>query len=468
MQYHIWTLGCQMNVADSQRLASELERLGHHAADQPDDADIYVINTCVVRQSAEDKAYGRLRELAQIKQQQPDKIIGLMGCLVGVRDPLRLRQQLPQVDVFLPPSDPQPMLDFLGDLDTERDALIQDAADRATREQLQDMADEGVIILPAHEQGSLISAHVPVVYGCSHACAFCIIPYRRGVEKSRPVGEIVGHVRSLARQGVKEVTLLGQIVDRYGKDVPDGPNLAQLLRIVHEIAEQEGVERIRFLTSHPNWMTTELLDTVAELPRVMSQIEVPVQAGNDEVLQRMRRGYTVAQYRDLVETIRARIPNVAIHCDIIVGFPGETAEQFDDTYNLLADLKLDKVHLARYSPRPHTVSQRSMPDDVSPAEKKRRHAALEQLQAQVVAEINSKFLGQTVEVLVEDQVKGKWRGRTPQNKLVFFEDAAQNWFGKLAQIEITWTGPWSMQGRVPGSADATTPPADIIPLTVSH
>ena len=467
MQYHIWTLGCQMNVADSQRLASELERLGHHAAAQPDDADIYVINTCVVRQSAEDKAYGRLRELAQIKQDQPQKIIGLMGCLVGVRDPLRLRQQLPQVDVFLPPSDPQPMLDFLGDLDTERDALLQDAADRATREQLQDMADEGVIILPAHEQGSLISAHVPGVYGCSHACAFCIIPYRRGVEKSRPVGEIVGHVRSLARQGVKEVTLLGQIVDRYGKDVPDGPNLAQLLRVVHDIAEQEGVERIRFLTSHPNWMTTELLDTVAALPRIMPQIEVPVQAGNDEVLSRMRRGYTVAQYRALVDEIRARIPDVAIHCDIIVGFPGETAEQFDDTVNLLADLKLDKVHLARYSPRPHTVSQRTMPDDVSPAEKKRRHAALDQLQAQVVAEINSKYLGHTVEVLVEDRVKGKWRGRTPQNKLVFFEDAAQDWFGKLAQVEITWTGPWSMQGRLPGRADAATPPAEIIPLRVS-
>ena len=467
MQYHIWTLGCQMNVADSQRLASELERLGHHAAAQPDDADIYVINTCVVRQSAEDKAYGRLRELAQIKQDQPQKIIGLMGCLVGVRDPLRLRQQLPQVDVFLPPSDPQPMLDFLGDLDTERDALLQDAADRATREQLQDMADEGVIILPAHEQGSLISAHVPVVYGCSHACAFCIIPYRRGVEKSRPVGEIVGHVRSLARQGVKEVTLLGQIVDRYGKDVPDGPNLAQLLRVVHDIAEQEGVERIRFLTNHPNWMTTELLDTVAALPRIMPQIEVPVQAGNDEVLSRMRRGYTVAQYRALVDEIRARIPDVAIHCDIIVGFPGETDEQFDDTVNLLADLKLDKVHLARYSPRPHTVSQRTMPDDVSPAEKKRRHAALDQLQAQVVAEINSKYLGHTVEVLVEDRVKGKWRGRTPQNKLVFFEDAAQDWFGKLAQVEITWTGPWSMQGRLPGRADAATPPAEIIPLRVS-
>lgn len=460
MHYHIWTLGCQMNVADSQRLASELERLGHHAAPDPDDADILVINTCVVRQSAEDKAYGRLGELAKVKAAHPDKVIGLMGCLVGVRDPLRLREKLPQVDVFLPPSDPGPMVDFLRDRSAESEARDIAANERALRDHLQDTASDsdGVLILPVQERGSLVSAHVPVVYGCSHACAFCIIPYRRGVEVSRPVGEIVGHVRSLARQDVKEVTLLGQIVDRYGKDVPDGPNLAQLLRIVHEVAEQEGVARIRFLTSHPNWMTAELLDTVAELPRVMPQIEVPVQAGNDQVLENMRRGYTVQQYRDLVDLIRARIPGVAIHCDIIVGFPGETEAQFMDTYHLLADLKLDKVHLARYSPRPHTVSARKMQDDVPAEEKKRRHTMLEELQAQVCAEINAQYLGQTVEVLVEDLHKGKWRGRTPQNKLVFFEDEAQDWRGRLATVEVTWTGPWSMQARLPGTAqDARDP-----------
>ena len=449
MRYHIWTLGCQMNVADSQRLASELELLGHHAATDPDDADIMVINTCVVRQSAEDKAYGRLRELAQVKRLYPDKVIGLMGCLVGVKDPLRLREKLPHVDVFLPPSDPTPMVEFLRDRAAEGEARALDEAARQVRDQLQDFAgEEGALVLPATERGTLVSAHVPVVYGCSHACTFCIIPYRRGVEKSRPVGEIVGHVRSLARQGVREVTLLGQIVDRYGKDVPDGPNLAQLLRIVHDVAEQEGIYRIRFLTSHPNWMTDELLDTVAELPRVMPQIEVPVQAGNDEVLARMRRGYTVAQYRELIARIRERIPGVAIHCDVIVGFPGETEAQFQDTYDLLAELRLDKVHLARYSPRPHTVSARTMPDDVPAEEKKRRHAALEALQEQIVAEINQQYLGQTVEVLVEDQVKGKWRGRTPQNKLVFFSDDSHDWRGQLAQVQVIWTGPWSMQARL--------------------
>ncbi len=444
MKYHIWTLGCQMNVADSQRLASELERLGHHAAEDPDQADIMVVNTCVVRQSAEDKGLNRLMTLRNLKENHPEKVIGVMGCMVGVRDPLRLRQRLPFVDVFMPPSEPGPMLRFLADSELEAEALLREADARQQRDALQD----GDLILPTQEQGQLISAHVPVVYGCSHACSFCIIPFRRGIERSRSVGEIVAHVRSLALQGVKEITLLGQIVDRYGKDIDDGPDLADLLHIVHDVAEETGLERIRFLTSHPNWMTDKLLDTVAELPRVMPHIEVPVQAGDDEVLRRMKRGYTSDDYRRLIANIRARIPNVAINTDIIVGFPGETDAQFQQTYDLLAELKLDKAHLARYSPRPHTLSDRTMPDDVPDDEKKRRHQALEALQAEVVAEINQHYLGQVVPVLVEDQHKGKWRGRTPQNKLVFFEDAGAR-HGQLVDVEITWTGPWSMQGRIP-------------------
>lgn len=235
-QYYIWTLGCQMNVADSQRLASELEKLGFQAAPEPDHADILVVNTCVVRQGAEDKGVGRIQALAKVKRQHPEKIIGLMGCMVGVRDPLPLRKRFPQVDVFMAPSDPQPMLTFLRDrgLESPRDL---EAAARARQDAL---LDEEALILPAHERGHLIAAHVPVVYGCSHACSFCIIPFRRGVERSRSIGEIVAEVRALAKQGVREVTLLGQIVDRYGKDIPDGPDLADLLRVVHEAGRAEG------------------------------------------------------------------------------------------------------------------------------------------------------------------------------------------------------------------------------------
>jgi tRNA-2-methylthio-N6-dimethylallyladenosine synthase len=350
------------------------------------------------------------------------------------------------------------MVDFLHSRMTEDAVRVLDVEERGTRDAIQD----GDILLPDHEIGKLISAHVPVVYGCSHSCAFCIIPRRRGVERSRSVGEIVNHVRSLAGQGVKEVTLLGQIVDRYGKDIADGPDLADLLHVVHDVAEETGVERIRFLTSHPNWMTNKLLDTVAELPRVMPVIEVPVQAGDDEVLRRMKRGYTVDQYRRLVENIRSRIPDVAIHTDVIVGFPGETDDQYQQTVKLLQELRLDKVHLARYSPRPHTLSARTMPDDVPPDVKRDRHLSMDDMQAQILAELNSRYLGQTLPVLIEDQSKGKWRGRTPQNKLVFFDDGGE-WQGKVVDLEITWTGPWSMQGRLPGKASDSV---NEIPLVV--
>lgn len=444
MLYHIWTFGCQMNMADSQRLASELERMGHAATENPDEADIFVVNTCVVRQSSEDKAMGRLYLLRDVKKQYPEKVVSVMGCMVGVKDPVHLRKKLPFVDVFMAPSEPKPMVEFLKDRMDESELMAYEEKSRQER----DLVQDGDLILPVQEQGNLISAHVPVVYGCSHACTFCIIPFRRGVERSRSVGEIVAHVRSLAKQGVKEVTLLGQIVDRYGKDIPDGPDLADLLHVVHDVAEETGVERIRFLTSHPNWMSDKLLKTVADLPRVMPQIEVPIQAGNDEVLENMKRGYTNAQYRDLVDKIRATIPDVAIHTDIIVGFCGETEEQFMDTYQILADLRLDKVHLAKYSPRPHTVSARRMDDDVSEFEKDRRFKMLETLQAQILAEKNQLLLGKQVQVLVEELHKGKWRGRTPQNKLVFFE-ADGDLRGKLVDLEITWTSPWSLQGRLP-------------------
>ena len=299
-------------------------------------------------------------------------------------------------------------------------------------------------MLPVEQRGSLVSAFIPIVYGCSHACTYCIIPYRRGVELSRPPEEILAEARALATQGVKEITLLGQIVDRYGQDRPDYPNLSGLLR---RLSNVDGIERLRFLTSHPNWMTDELLDTVAELPKVMPHIEVPIQAGDDVVLENMRRGYTQQQYRELVGRIRARIPGVSIATDIIVGFPGETEEQYQRTYDLLADLKLDVAHLARYSPRAGTVSARRMPDDVPDEEKWRRFRTLEELQEKLVDEIHARYLDQTVEVLFEEKVRGRWKGRTPTNKLVFVETET-DLRGQVVPVHITRTGPWSMQAHL--------------------
>ncbi len=425
-----------MNVADSQRVASALEHLGHQAVPRPEEADIVVLNTCVVRQSAEDKAYGRLMSLRPIKKQNPNLVINLMGCLVGIKSTERLKERFPYVDVFSPPSDPGPLISYL----TQDEARTQEEQAVLARFAWQD----GDLVLPERERGRLVSAHIPIVYGCSHACTYCIIPYKRGVEISRPPQEILAEARALAKQGVREITLLGQIVDRYGKDRPDYPRLAGLMAQLHEI---DDLYRIRFLTSHPNWMDDELIACVAAQPKVMPHIEVPIQAGDDEVLANMKRGYTNADYRALVEKLRARIPGVSIATDIIVGFPGESEAQFQKTVDLLTDLKLDVAHLARYSPREGTVSERRMPDDVPAEEKMRRFRLLETLQEGIAAEIHARYLGEKVKVLFEEKVKNRWKGRTPTNKLVFVESET-DLRGQELDVTITWTGPWSMQGRL--------------------
>ncbi|MGD2146340.1 MAG: tRNA (N6-isopentenyl adenosine(37)-C2)-methylthiotransferase MiaB [Anaerolineae bacterium] len=444
MDYYVWTIGCQMNVADSRRLESALEELGHTPIDRAEDADIVVLNTCVVRQSAENKIYGRLGSLKPLKEQRPEMVIGLMGCFVGTRDPAPLRRRFPWVDVTMPPSDPQPLVDYLVAHGWVDGAKATELSRVLRRYRLQD----GDLVLPARDQGTLVSAYVPLVLGCSHACSYCIIPYRRGRERSRPMAEIMGEAQALVVQGVKEITLLGQIVDRYGIDLPGQPSLPALLRRLHGI---EGLQRIRFLTSHPNWMTDDLLDAVAELPKVCEHIEVPVQAGDDEVLERMRRGYTVADYRRLIARIRERIEGVSIATDVIVGFPGETEEQFQRTYDLLAELRLDKAHIARYSPRPQTLADGRFEDDVPAEEKERRRKALDELQGEIVGQINARLLGETVEVLVEGMKKGRWWGRTRTDRLVYFEDDA-DWRGELAPVRATWTGPWSLIGEVVGLA----------------
>jgi len=440
MRYHIWTIGCQMNEADSRRLAAALEHLGYAPVSRAEEADVIILNTCVVRQQAEDKVYGRLSSLRPLKARRPDVIIGLMGCLVGRRDPAPLRERFPWVDVFAPPSDPGPLLDHLAErglADAGRALSAEDAARRIPVP----------FRLPRQERGRQVTAYVPAVLGCSHACTYCIIPYRRGPERSRPAEEILDEARALVSQGVKEITLLGQIVDRYGYDLSpqaDRPPLVELLERLHEI---EGLERIRFLTSHPSWMTDELIEAVARLPKVCEHLEVPVQAGDDEVLARMRRGYTADDYRRLVARARAAIPGVSIATDVIVGFPGETEAQFLRTYDLLAELRLDKAHIARYSPRPQTLAARRYPDDVPPEEKERRRKALDELQARIAGEINARLVGQSVEVLVEGRKKGRWWGRTRTDKLVFFEDP-RDLTGQRVAVRITWTGPWSLIGEI--------------------
>ena len=434
MRYYLWTIGCQMNFADSRRVAEELDRLGFQETARPQDADLIVLNTCVVRQSAEEKVLGRLTSLRGLKRHKPEVGLILMGCFV--HDLPSLQRRYPWVDAFIKPSDIPAVVEWVRQR-TEDKKLEPDSS-----------------VVPRVP----VSVGVPISYGCDHWCTYCIVRLRRGAEVSRPVKEIVAEVQALVHRGAKEVTLLGQNVDSYGHDLPpvafptngDGakearsPDLADLLEAVHSI---QGLERIRFLTSHPADMTERLIETAARLPKVCEHIEIPVQSGDDTILRRMGRSYTVAQYRELVRRIRRAMPQVGLATDVIVGFPGETEDQFEATYHLLEELRFDVVHVAAYSPRPGTPAER-LPDDVPPEEKERRRQAIDELQERIAAEINAQYLGRAVEVLVEGRHKGKWQGRTRTNKLVFFEVGENDWTGKLAWVRIVRAGAWSMQGVV--------------------
>ncbi|MCS7259364.1 MAG: tRNA (N6-isopentenyl adenosine(37)-C2)-methylthiotransferase MiaB [Anaerolineae bacterium] len=433
MKYHIWTIGCQMNSSDSLRVAAALEARGYEPTEDLRQADVVVLNTCVVRQSAEDRASGFLWSLKPLKERRPSLVIALMGCMVGVRGNGRLRERFPHVDVLMPPGDVQPLLIYLDQ--------------RLPEERIERCGGDDTPVLPDSLYGQLVSVPVPVVLGCNLVCSYCVIPSRRGRERSRNLEVILSEVEALAQSGVREVVLLGQIVDRYGYDLgAEAPRLPDLLAAVSEV---EGIARVRFLTSHPNYFDDRLIEAVRTLPKVCEHIEVPIQAGDDVILQRMRRSYSVDDYRRLIERIRARVPECSIATDVIVGFPGETEQQFQNTLRVLAELEMDVCHVAMYSPRPGTLAATTMVDDVPPEEKKRRLDAVNALQEEIAARINHRLLGQRVEILVEGQQKGKWKGRTRTNKLVFFsDDSGRDWHGELVEVVITWTGPWSMQAEL--------------------
>ena len=428
--YHLWTIGCQMNEADALRAAALLESAGFRPIPHACDATMLLLNTCVVRQQAEDKIYSRLTYVAELKQRNPDLVVALMGCLVGKnpREFARFRARFPDVDLFLPPSDLAPLRAFL-----QARGLAAPAA-----------ADTDELLpppLPDSRTGRSVVAHLPVVLGCSHACTYCVIPYRRGGERSRPAAEILAEAAGLAARGVREIILLGQIVDRYGLDRPGEIHLPELLR---RVAAIPGILRVRFLTSHPKWITDDLIAAVAAIPGLCPCFEIPVQAGSDAVLAAMRRGYAVAEYEALVARIRAAIPQVGLSTDVIVGFPGETAEQFEESMSLMRRIDPDMIRIAKYSPRPLTYSARHLPDDVPEAEKERRRVAMEaQLRARLT-EKNAPLLGQVVEILVETIEKtGRRHGRTPDGKPVFV-DGSHALPGTLIQARITWAGPFSL------------------------
>ncbi len=423
--FHVWTIGCQMNMAESAAITTALQQRGLRPVPSMDDAELVVLNSCTVRESAEQRVQGTLGLLAHRKREDPDVMVALTGCSVQP-DLEAMHAALPMVDFFFRPGS----LDhFLAQLEAR------------------EVLGAPLVAEPVLSHNAPVSTYVSVMQGCNKFCTYCIVPYRRGREVSRPIDDVVADVRMMTRRGAREITLLGQIIDHYGRDLPIKSHLADLMEAVHEV---EGLERLRFMTSHPRDMDERLIEAIARLPKAVETIHLPVQAGDDVVLRRMRRQYTVERYLALVEKIRAAIPGVAVTTDIIVGFCGESEEQFQHTLDLLDAVQFDVVHVACYSPRHGTVSA-SWEDDVPQEEKEERRRRLERQQEQTQARINARLLDATVEILVEDsqshrQDMPQWRGRTRTNKLVFIPRAGDNLVGRLVPVRITKTSPWALQG----------------------
>mgnify|MGYP003303127298 FL=1 len=408
-----------MNKADSERLGSALDQLGLKSVDNNQDADIVVLNSCVVRQSAEDRVIGNLNIAGSVKKKNPGQIVALMGCMVGAQTD-ELKKRFPYVDLFMRPQEYSPLLDLVGES--------------------QGLDWEGCVGSLAPSEPN-ISTYVPIIHGCDLMCTFCIIPYRRGRQVSRPIDDIAHEVELLVQRGVKEVTVLGQTVDAYGLDLPGEPDLSDLFFRLNEISD---LERIRFLTSHPSFMSQRIIDSVQNLPKVCEHINLPVQSGDDEILTLMRRPYSRGEYKELVYKIRASIPNVSISTDLIVGFPGETSEQYENSLDLIRELKFDKVHCAAYSTRPGTIADRTMVDDVPQDEKSRRLKEVDSVQEDILRHINSELVGNELEVLVEGQKNGRWQSRTRTDKIVFFEHDNVK-IGDVVSVTIESSTAWSLQ-----------------------
>ena len=429
--FHIWTLGCQMNVADSLKLAAGLERLGYHATERDEDADLVVINTCAVRQHAEDRAYSRLGMLRKRREQGVAAKVAVMGCMVGPKTD-ELRRRFPFVDAWARPQQFDPILALVGDAGAGRDVSLGE---------LGSLMGDGMRRTYGLPSGP--TAFVPVIHGCDKFCTYCIVPLRRGREQSRPSADILDEVRFLAEHGVREVTLLGQTVEAYGHDLED--EHVDLATIFEGIEAIDGIVRTRFLTSYPRDMTDRIIDAVADLPKVCEHFNIPVQSGSNAMLDRMRRGYTVEQFEERVARIRSRMPDAVIATDVIVGCPGETEAEFAETIALLERVRFNVIHVAAYSPRPGTYAERKLANDVPLEVKKARLQVIEASHAESAAAHNERFVGATVEVLVEREEQGRATARTRGGQLVHFPGIRQ--VGRLVDVVVEQATPWSLQAR---------------------
>lgn len=435
-KYIILTYGCQMNENDSERLAGQLRALGYSEASGLEEAAVILLNTCCVRESAEKKIFGKIGEFKRLKAADPNLIIGVTGCLAQ-KDRDKLFKKAPHIDLVLGTHNIHELGDIIGEISAARGRVM------AVWDQAERLAPE----VPTVRKNS-ISAWVPIMYGCNNFCTYCIVPYVRGRERSRPLADIVTEIDGLGREGFKEITLLGQNVNSYGKDSPGEADFADLLQAVDAVPT---IERIRYMTSHPRDMNTKAIGVIKNSRRVCEHFHLPIQAGCDAILARMNRGYTTADYRRLVAEIRQAVPGASLTTDIIVGFPGETEAMFAETLAFVQSVGFDAAFTFLYSPRSGTPAA-TMADQVPAPVKKERLQRLMAAQNDISLAINEKLVGSRQQVLVEGDSKNdanKFMGRTRTNKIVIWEKSGHEAVGDLVELEIAAAQTWILKGRLP-------------------
>ncbi len=436
MKYHLVTFGCQANERDSETIAGILREMGYKKVSEPSQADLILFNTCCVREKAENKVLSRIGELKDLKSFNPEIIIGICGCMVQQEKIVeKIRQRAPHVDLIFGTHNIHELPEMIKNIQKLRVPQVHILPDR----------EEIVEGLPSYREFSF-KALVNITYGCNNFCTYCIVPYVRGREKSRLPQHIINEIRAMVDDGVLEIMLLGQNVNSYGKDLTPPTNFAELLQQVNAIP---GLARIRYMTSHPRDFSDELISTIARLNKVSRHFHLPVQAGSNEILRKMNRGYTREEYLTLIKKIKNTFPEASITTDIIVGFPGESEEDFQDTLSLVEEVCFDSAFTFIYSPRTGTPAAQ-MPEQIAESVKKSRLQRLMNVQNRISLEINQKLKGKVVEVLVEGESKTSpdmLTGKTDTNKTVIFPGPL-SLTGKLVEVRITVPQTWILKGEL--------------------
>ena len=426
-----------MNESDSEKINGQLEELGYLPAEQMEEADIVILNTCSIRQNAEEKVYGKIGEVKQLKDKNPHVLLGIAGCMAQ-ENRRKLVQRMPIIDFVIGPYN----IHNLHEIVTDKEAV----GSHVVLTQMKPQRVRDYSLLKASRK-SKIFAWVPIMQGCNKFCTYCIVPYVRGRETSRTIEDIKAEVISLAQDGYKEITLLGQNVNSYGLDFKNNTDFSDLIRALDTV---EGIKRIRYMTSHPRDMTKEMVDVMAASSKVVRHMHLPVQHGSNEMLKRMNRGYTVEHFYEMVDYIRERMPDVGFTTDLITGFPGETEEMHQATIALLKKVRFDSAYTFIYSPRRGTPAA-SMTNQISDEIKHRRLNEIMEVQNQISLEINKELEGQDIEILVEGPTKqdeNHWFGRTSTNKMIVFPKVEGIKIGDIVLAHVNIAQTWILKGIV--------------------